>query len=99
MTFYAKNNISVKAVFWTFRKLDLLPPSGKKRKDRNPRCCPLVELASDLDRKYISIKFTTFRKLDLLPSGLRLAQPWGPAARISVLTFYLKMEEDPASET
>jgi hypothetical protein len=40
----------------------------------------------------------TFRKLDLLP-GLRLAQPGGPTARVSILPFYLKMEEDPASET
>jgi hypothetical protein len=31
--------------------------------------------------------------------GLRLAQPGGPTARVSVLPFYLKTEEDPASET
>jgi hypothetical protein len=30
---------------------------------------------------------------------LRLAQPGGPTARVSVLPFYLKTEEDPASET
>jgi hypothetical protein len=47
-------------------------------------------------------KTTTFRKLDLLPSsgpGLRLAQPGDPTARFPVLPFYLKTEEDPASET
>jgi hypothetical protein len=49
-------------------------------------------------------KITTFRKLDLLPSSgpgsvLRLAQPEDPTARVSVLLpFYLKTEEDPASE-
>jgi hypothetical protein len=54
--------------------------------------------------------FTTFRKLDLFPSsgkkegqkpgpGLRLAQPGGPTAKVSVLPFYLKTEEDPVSET
>jgi hypothetical protein len=32
-------------------------------------------------------------------SGLRLAQPGGPTARVSVLSFLLKTEEDPASET
>jgi hypothetical protein len=32
-------------------------------------------------------------------TGLRLAQPGGPTARVSVLSFYLKTEEDPASET
>jgi hypothetical protein len=32
-------------------------------------------------------------------SGLRLAQPGGPAARVYVLPFYLKTEEDSASET
>jgi hypothetical protein len=33
-------------------------------------------------------------------TGLRLAQPGGPTARVSVLPpFYLKTEEDPASET
>jgi hypothetical protein len=32
--------------------------------------------------------------------GLRLAQPGGPTARVSVLPlFYLKTKEDPASET
>jgi hypothetical protein len=31
--------------------------------------------------------------------GLRLAQSGGPTARVSVLPFYLKTEEDPASET
>jgi hypothetical protein len=31
--------------------------------------------------------------------GLRLAQPGGPTARVSVLHLYLKTEEDPASET
>jgi hypothetical protein len=31
--------------------------------------------------------------------GLRLAQAGGPTARVSVLHFYLKTEEDPASET
>jgi hypothetical protein len=40
------------------------------------------------------------KRKDRNPSwpGLRLAQPGGPTARISVL-FYLKTEEDPASET
>jgi hypothetical protein len=32
-------------------------------------------------------------------SGLRLAQSGGPTARVSVPPFYLKTEEDPASET
>jgi hypothetical protein len=31
--------------------------------------------------------------------GLRLAQPGGTTAMVSVLPFYLKTEEDPASET
>jgi hypothetical protein len=31
--------------------------------------------------------------------GLNLAQPGGPTARIPVLPFYLKTEEDTASET
>jgi hypothetical protein len=31
--------------------------------------------------------------------GLRLAQPGDLTARVSVLSFYLKTEEDPASET
>jgi hypothetical protein len=31
--------------------------------------------------------------------GLRLAQPQSPTARVSVLPFYLKTEEDPAFET
>jgi hypothetical protein len=57
-------------------------------------------------------KKKAFRKLDLLPSSgkkgktetlavglLRLAQPGGTTARVSVLPFYLKTEEDPASET
>jgi hypothetical protein len=30
---------------------------------------------------------------------LRLAQPEDPTARVSALPFYLKMEEDPSSET
>jgi hypothetical protein len=38
-------------------------------------------------------KITTFRKLDLVPSsgkkGLRLAQPGGPAARVSVLPLFI----------
>jgi hypothetical protein len=53
---------SVKLVCWTlsivyffnkittFRKLDLLPSSGKKRKGQKPQLLgPLVEIASDLD--------------------------------------------------
>jgi hypothetical protein len=32
-----------------------------------------------------------------LRSGLRLAQPGGPTTRVSILPFYLKMEDDPAS--
>jgi hypothetical protein len=32
-------------------------------------------------------------------TGLRLAQQGGPTSRVSVLPFYLKTEEDPASET
>jgi hypothetical protein len=31
--------------------------------------------------------------------GLRLAQPGGPTAGVSVFPFYLKTKEDPASET
>jgi hypothetical protein len=31
--------------------------------------------------------------------GTRLAQPGGPTARVSVLPFYLKTEEDLASKT
>jgi hypothetical protein len=45
----------------------------------------------------------TFWKLDLLPSSGkkndRNPQPGGPTARVSALPFYLKTEEDPASET
>jgi hypothetical protein len=49
-------------------------------------------------------KITLFRKLDLLPSsGEKEGQKtWSEAsstARVSVLPFYLKTEEDPASET
>jgi hypothetical protein len=47
----------------TFRKLDLVPFSGKI--GRNRKLGPLVELASG--------------------PGLRLAQPGGPTARVSVL--------------
>jgi hypothetical protein len=31
--------------------------------------------------------------------GLRLAQPGGPTARVSILPIYMKTEEDQASET
>jgi hypothetical protein len=50
----------------TFRKLDLLPSSGKKEGQKPKLFGPLVVLASDLS--------------------------------VSVLHFYLKTEEDPASE-
>jgi hypothetical protein len=40
-----------------------------------------------------------FYKITFPGPGLRLAQPGGPTARVSVLPFYLKTEEDPASET
>jgi hypothetical protein len=61
-----------------------------------------------LSTVHISIKLLRFgswfffrlqvKRKDSSP-GLRLAQPEGPTARVFVLPFYLKMEEDPASET
>jgi hypothetical protein len=51
-------------------------------------------------------KITTFQKLDLLPSsgkkgagykprpGLRLTQPWGPIARVSIEGIYGSVGEE-----
>jgi hypothetical protein len=59
----------------TFRKLELLPSSGKKK--------------------------GSTETIAVGPPGpdLRLAQPGGKTARLSVFLFYLKTEEEPASET
>jgi hypothetical protein len=57
--------------------------------------CPSPVLSGYLD--FVNRLFNKI-KISLSP-GLKLAQPGGPASRVSVFTFYLKTEEDPASET